>query len=253
MNPILSLVALALGVGLSQIAEAADKGIPTAPPSAVIAYSWSGPYVGVHLGGAWQSAPDWTYFNPNNGARFSLSGGSNLRAVGGVHGGYNWQFGPAVILGAEGDISWTSLNETRTVPTIGPGSFATMSASNVLLASVRGRLGFTAWSNTLFYLTGGVAWATAEYNGHMTRIIGAAAFVADAASTATNAGWVLGGGADWMVYPHVMVRLEYLYYNLDNNNVTLSGPIFPGNFLPVAFTWSNYNVQVARAGVSYKF
>jgi hypothetical protein len=31
-----------------------------------------------------------------------------------------------------------------------------------------------------------------------------------------------------------MLRLEYLYYGL--NNVTLTGPISPGSFPPVTFT-----------------
>jgi hypothetical protein len=35
-----------------------------------------------------------------------------------------------------------------------------------------------------------------------------------------------------------ILRLEYLYYGL--NNVTLTGPISPGSFLPVTFTWPNY-------------
>ncbi len=54
-----------------------------------------------------------------------------------------------------------------------------------------------------------------------------------------------------MVYPHAMLRLEYLYYSFDSN--ALSGPISPGSFLPVTFTWASYNVQVVRAGLGYKF
>jgi hypothetical protein len=34
-------------------------------------------------------------------------------------------------------------------------------------------VGFIGWSKTLCYVTGGAAWASTEYNGHMTRIIGA--------------------------------------------------------------------------------
>jgi hypothetical protein len=34
--------------------------------------------------------------------------------------------------------------------------------------SVRGRVGFIGWSKTLWYVTGGAAWASTEYNGHMT-------------------------------------------------------------------------------------
>jgi hypothetical protein len=43
-----------------------------------------------------------------------------------------------------------------------------MSATDHRLASVRGRVGFIGWSKTLCYVTGGAAWASTEYNGHMT-------------------------------------------------------------------------------------
>jgi outer membrane immunogenic protein len=148
-------------------------------------------------------------------------------------------------------MSWTSLAESRTVPTIGPGSFATMSGTNSWLASMRGRAGFIGWSKTLFYVAGGAAWSNANYVGHMTRIIGASTFVADTTSSTTKVGWVAGGGAEWMINPHVVLGLEYLYYGLGDE--TLSGSIFPGKFLPVSFAWPNYNVQVTRASLSYKF
>jgi outer membrane immunogenic protein len=247
MQRIVSLAALTLGAGLSEIAASAVM----VAPVAAFTNNWSGGYIGAHVGGAWQSGADWTYFNPNNGASFSLTPGGNLGTVGGLQGGYNWQLAPRWLLGLEGDISWISLAQTRTVPTIGPGSFATMSATDHWLASVRGRAGFIGWSKTLFYVTGGPAWANTEYVGHMTRIIGASTFIADAASSTTKSGWAMGGGAEWMIDMHVMLSLEYLYYNLDN--VTLTGSISPGSFLPVTFTWSNHNLQVVRAGLSYKF
>jgi hypothetical protein len=49
-----------------------------------------------------------------------------------------------------------------------PGSFATMSATNHWLSSGRDRVGFIGWSKTACYVTGGAAWASTEYNGHMT-------------------------------------------------------------------------------------
>jgi outer membrane immunogenic protein len=251
VKPTASLGVLALGIGLSGSAAAADAGKQTEPPSPAVANAWSGPFVGVSLGGAWQSAPSWTYFNPNNGARFSLNGPGNWGVLGGVQGGYNWQSG-ALILGVEGDVSRTSLNQTRTVPTIGVGSFARMSAADDWLASLRGRAGFVAWNNTLIYVAGGLASANIEDIGHMTRFISGAEYVADAASTTIRAGWVVGGGAEWMVDPHVTVRLEYLYYDLDNNP-SLVGPISPGIFIPVRFTWTNYRVHAVGAGLNYKF
>jgi outer membrane immunogenic protein len=220
-------------------------------PAGAFTNDWSGAYIGAHLGGAWQSGSDWTYFNPNNGASFSLIPGGKLSAAGGLQGGYNWQLASRWLVGFEGDISWTSLAQARTVPTIGPGSFATMNTNNPWPASVRGRVGFIGWSKTLFYVTGGAAWANADYTGHMTRIIGASTFEADAASPTTKTGWVLGGGGEWMINPHVVLGLEYLYYGFGNE--ALTGAIFPGSFVPVTFTWSNYNVQVVRARLSYKF
>jgi outer membrane immunogenic protein len=251
VKPAASLGVLALGIGLSGSAEAADIGIQAEPSSPAVANTWSGPYVGVNLGGAWQSAPGWTYFNPNNGARFSLTGPDNGGVVGGAQGGYNWQMG-ALLVGAEGDISRTSLGQTRTVPTIGVGSFARMSADDDWLASLRGRVGLTGWTNVLFYFTGGLASANIDDKAHMTRFIGPAEYVADAASATMRVGWVAGGGAEWMVAPHVTARLEYLYYDL-GNTPSLTGPISPGIFIPVRFTWTNYRVQAIRAGLNYKF
>lgn len=222
-----------------------------AGPAAAFTDDWSGFYIGAYLGGTWQSGSDWTYFNPNNGASFSLTPGSKLAAAGGLQGGYDWQLASRWLVGIEGDISGTSLDQTRTVPTIGTGSFATMSATSPSLESVRGRVGFIGWRKTLFYFTGGAAWANGDYGGHITRIIGASTFVADAASTTTKPGWVLEGGAEWMINPHVTLGLEYFYYGLGDE--ALTGAISPGNFLPVTFTWSNYNVEVVRARLSYKF
>src|SRR5258707_14587422 len=130
----MSRATLALGVGLIQIAA----GAVTAAPVAAVTNNWSGVYIGAHVGGAWQSAPDWTYFNPNNGATFSLTQSGNLGAAGGLQGGYNWQLAPSWLFGIEGDISWTSLGQTRAVPTLGPRSFASFSASNRRLPSVSG-------------------------------------------------------------------------------------------------------------------
>jgi outer membrane immunogenic protein len=241
-------VVATLGAAVAMLAA----GMVVIAPAAADTITWTGVYVGAHVGGARQSAPDWSYFNPNNAALFTLTQGGELGAAGGLHGGYSWQFAPAWLIGIEGDMSWTSLSQTRSVSTIGPGSFATMSATDNWLASVRARFGFIAVSNTLLYVTGGAAWVSTAFNGHMTRIISPDTFVADAASIMTRPGWVVGGGVERMIDPHLTARLEYLYYNLDSN-VTLAGTIVPGTFLPVTWTWSSYNVQVVQAGLSYKF
>jgi outer membrane immunogenic protein len=272
-------------MGISQAASAADLAVQTAPQPAP---SWTGFYIGVHAGAAWQSSSNWNFFDPN-GTFFpiTLSGADNaLGAVGGIQGGYNWQFAPAWVLGVEGDISWSSLSDGRAIGSLGVNPNATtllsngiaiglignppvicttcavqMSANTEWLSSVRGRLGFIGWGNTLFYATGGVAWANIEYTATFT---GGANFFSTQGNTSfntTKAGWVVGGGAEWMATSNILIRAEYLFYDINNGNVSAGAPICTSGagvgtgcaVVPHVYTWSNYNVQVARIAASYKF
>jgi hypothetical protein len=57
-----------------------------------------------------------------------------------------------------------------------------------------------------------------------------------------------------MATPNILLRAEYLYYNI-NGNTTLTAPYAApgfGVFAPT-FAWQNYNVQVFRIAGSYKF
>ena len=66
---------------------------------------------------------------------------------------------------------------------------------------------------------------------------------------------MVGGGAEWMATTNILIRAEYLYYNIHANQTGVS-PIFPpipGVPLAPTQSWANYNVQVARIAASYKF
>ena len=116
VNPIASLAVLALSEQASaRLRPAADAGIPIGPPS---------PSDPLTTGAASISASSWAERgNPRRTgptsirttARDSVDQPSDWGAAGGLQGGYNWQSG-AIILGVEGDISRTSLSQTRTVP-----------------------------------------------------------------------------------------------------------------------------------------
>jgi outer membrane immunogenic protein len=250
---------------LTQFAVAADMAVKALATPPGIAATWSGLYVGVHGGAAWQSAPNWSFadrpvflvFDPQ-----TLTGSGNLGGVGGLQAGYNWQFAPTWVLGVEGDISWASLADHRTLApltfnggTAMSGTSASMSANTPWLSSARARIGYVAWNNTLLYFTGGAAWANIEYNGQAMATVAGTPVTAQVASTTTKTGYVLGGGAEWMATPNIMIRAEYLYYNL-NNSLSLTGPVLPlqtSGSQTLTFGWSNYNVQVARVAASYKF
>jgi len=257
-----ALVALAIW----HPAFAADMPVKVPPPApAAIAPSWSGFYLGGNVGAAWQSAPTWNFFDPNGVlAPAGITAGTTLSAIGGLQGGYNWQFAPKWVLGVEGDFSWTSLHDNRTLAQVffaggglDGGASAPMHVNTDWLSSVRGRFGYTGWNNTLLYVTGGAAWAGVKYNFHGQQLAGGAfpGDVADFVTSTTKAGWVLGGGVEWMATPNILFRAEDLYYNIDAG-ITGSGLIHPpvAAFpLPVGVNWPNYNVQVARVAASYKF
>jgi outer membrane immunogenic protein len=102
------------------MAIAALAGVAPVPPP--VAASWTGLYIGVHAGAAWQDFTSGSIDDPNallaSGPR---TGGSALGGVGGLQAGYNWQFAPAWVVGVEGDISWTSLADQRGgAPALGP-------------------------------------------------------------------------------------------------------------------------------------
>jgi len=267
------LAGVAAVAGLGYSASAADLAVAAPPPPAP---SWTGVYVGVHAGAAWEQAKNVTWVDPNfllgvAGAvpsPITIRGQTALGGVGGFQAGYNWQFWPAWVVGVEGDISWASLSNHSTQspaiflagggagPGVGAGAQGTSlqaSQNTEWLASLRGKLGFTGWlNNTMFYATGGVAWAQVEYQGSGVFFNGFTDQTQPNHSTRT--GWVVGAGAEWMATTNILLRAEYLYYNINSNVIAQAPYLAPGfGVASPTFAWSNYNVQVFRIAGSYKF
>lgn len=179
---VLSAAAI-LSVVLARPAVAADlgKGLKDAPIApALPAYTWRGPYIGGHLGGAFRNGSD--RFAPG-----VVIDGDDTKFIGGVHGGYNWQPGMYVV-GIEGDVSFgDKIN---------------------YLSSIRGRLG-VASNKWLVYATGGVAFA--EFD---TRVIGPG-FVAKTNKSKT--GYAVGGGLEFKLSSAVSLGAEAIYYGFDKD------------------------------------
>jgi outer membrane immunogenic protein len=258
------LAGVAAVAGLGYSASAAD--LRVAPAPAPVLPVWTGFYLGAHAGAAWQRGADWSFQDPNgviNTATLNQAGNTAMGGIGGFQAGYNWQFAPAWVAGFEADFSWASLSDHRTAQplvfggALTPNTAVQMSANTQWLASARAKLGFTGWWNTMFYATGGVAWADIEYAAQESNEppTFATDFRSNIAFDAIKTGWVAGGGAEWMATTNILLRLEYLYYNLNNGN-SRSAFLFPNpGAFPAAFNynWSSYNVQVLRVAASYKF
>ncbi len=112
----LLLVSTALTVLFAGSALAADLRPPApayTPPPPV--FSWTGFYIGGNLGGAWARGTV-------SDSLFGLSASSDRSGfIGGGQVGVNYQFSN-IVLGAEYDFDWTSLNATgngRFVPGVG--------------------------------------------------------------------------------------------------------------------------------------
>ncbi|MGE0037294.1 MAG: outer membrane protein [Xanthobacteraceae bacterium] len=247
-------------VGIFGIASASAADLPLKAPVVMpVAPNWTGFYVGLHAGWAWNSLSATTTSITTDLFGFPTNHGLNRNGpVYGAQGGYNVQFSNWV-LGIEGDFSGVHANGTSTVdvlpnvvPVIPRGS-ATITSEVEWLASIRGRLGLT-WGAGLVYITGGYAAAGVSHTGSYNVVT---PFIASAALSAkdTQTGWVFGGGYENQLTGNWTVRAEYLYYSLGGkttstniaHNVTI--PPFPAT---LNHTWSDLHIQTLRLGFNYK-
>jgi outer membrane immunogenic protein len=209
---VLAPAAVAADLGGAKRGRISEDPIPYQAP-----FTWTGFYVGTHLGYGWSDV-DWQETNPSfNGSH----DGSGVLAGGQI--GYNWQAG-RFVYGVEGDLSGSWVD----------GGRGCCDHSVNWLASVRGRAGLTGFDNrTLFYVTAGAAWADVDYTS-----IGS--------HSDTHFGWVAGAGIERALTPNLSARAEYLYYDFDSVTAA-GGTVGPG---PASLEPSMHTV---RFGLNYKF
>ncbi len=263
---------------LSAPAAAADLGAhpyTKAPPRVAPFNTWTGFYVGVHLGGGWEHIDySGTSNGTSGGAPFatttigSASGGTASRDLSGILGGgqfgFNYEFVPHWVIGVEADVSAADLHGSNTNCSFSSGVLTGCSHAESTvdaLGTIRGRIGY-AFDNVLLYGTGGFGWdhskGTSQPFCSGAGCPGVSAFpvVAGVVSTSQTAyGWVAGAGAEWRLLPNWSARLEYLHMQFDNVATTGSGTETIGA-TPVVYTFAtsaNAGIDVVRVGVSYLF
>jgi len=256
MQKVLCTLSVAiLSAALGSVALAADIARPVykAPAAAPAPFSWTGFYIGGHVGYGWADTD--ATIRPNSaGIAFDapVFNFSDDGAVGGGQIGYNWQFAPNWLIGIEGDISATGIGSSSSATlTIGgvqfPPNGHSMSYDIDWVATLRGRLGYT-WDRSMLYLTGGFAWA--DVKGTSFTMLGGGLAVFPGSFSDTVSGWTIGGGWEWAFAPNWSARLEYLYYDLDGiSGVSFNTP----PTLSTANTWNDTELHVVRIGVNYRF
>jgi outer membrane immunogenic protein len=228
---------------------------PVVPP-----YNWTGFYVGGTVGGLWNSqTAHWDPLPspPAFGANAIMSDLKAGSFVGGVHGGYNWQFANSWVAGIEADWSWSGANVSATTPwtffvsnnLVGPGVETTLSSKLNWLATARGRIGYLVTPQALVYVTGGAAWGGFDYSASAVYVNND--YTAASSFSSTKTGYVVGGGVEYALWSNWLLRWEYQFYRLQGASITAASTAFPA--LPSGFRWDNSDTHVVRAGVSYKF
>lgn len=247
------------GALVASSAVAADLAVK-APTASVVpaAYSWTGFYVGANVGyGAGErESSTLTLVSP---AAFDVfTQGFTLAPsgwVGGAQAGYNWQSGRWV-LGVEGDFQWTGQRDSfcgffQCAPAL---DTTTINQRIPWFATARARVGVAAES-TLFYVTGGGAWAKVRTDILENCPAGCSpdlvtAQTAGGSFSDTKAGWVIGAGIEAAVSANWTVKAEFLHLGL--GTVTRSIGV-AGGAEPFTTTFqSRIRNDVVRVGVNYR-
>ena len=250
-------------------------------------FSWTGFYVGGHVGAGWgttESNLDVGKTLVSNGidpislalvlplAQTQMSG-----FLGGVQAGYNWQSG-IMVFGIEGDFSGADIKGNA------PCLLILNCGTKVdWTADITGRLGATVGDRGLLYVKGGAAWINRKFSiGNSVAVAGggggggpfavtdgdggvfSAGGAINGSVTNTRLGALLGAGIEYSVTSNWSVKLEYDYMDFGSQNVNVPVVASGGYCYPAGVCHSgsfafNANVNLkdavnaVKVGANYHF
>lgn len=214
------------------------------------AQDWSGAYIGGHAGYAFQPEDDDetilfdTDLDGTFGDTVNTTAPANAFSPGfcggrangptpadgcsddedngdvGLRGGIDWQWGNWVF-GGVGEVAMSELDDSVSAFSTTPARY-TMTRELNWVAAARARGGY-AFSNLLFYGTGGFAWADVDHSFSTSN--GVNTFVESGGDDELT-GYQLGGGVEWAWGERWRFGAEYIYTNLDDEDyrVRAQGP-----------------------------
>jgi outer membrane immunogenic protein len=188
--------------------SAADLGAGSLKDAPFIpAWSWTGFYIGGHVGGAFAADDD---------LRTDVTGlGSDdvdSAFIGGGQIGANYQFWPRWVVGVEADISAVTSGGDRTFV---DGTSALDDERGDWIASVTGRLGYT-WGDAMIYVKGGVAFRDESD-------IDLSGSPAGVDVDRDDTGWTVGGGLEAKIASCWSAKVEYQFYDFGTTDISTVG------------------------------
>ncbi|MGV3633961.1 MAG: outer membrane protein [Pseudorhodoplanes sp.] len=274
-----AVVATAFVLGAVSGVPAADVAAPISK-AAWPSPSWTGAYIGLNGGYAWQDRP--VSLNMNDDA--AINGISLVRSLSiphkidggfaGFQAGYNWQYASRWLAGIEADFQFGKIGGTPSLPLVTSGGgvpgVANFDEGVEWFGTVRGRLGFLATDNMLLYGTGGLAYGrvdqAADFRTRFAILTSTPGYSFSCAgggnvcfagnSSQIQFGWTLGGGAEFTLWNNVTLKTEYLYVNLGHGSVTMTALATQfANLVPSSMTIESGDVDlhVVRVGLNARF
>jgi outer membrane immunogenic protein len=253
MKKLLVVGAATCWLGMPGLSLAAVMPIPTKAPMLPPVFSWTGCYLGAHVGGGWArkdiTDPVQLVQDTLSGPPPVTTGVTTVRVspTGGVVGGQfgcDYQFAPSWVAGFEGAAAGSTMKGSTSVllPLGLTGETELVTARTDFIASATARFGYAA-DRWLFYVKGGAAFAGDKYD--VTGTFTGIPFGFEGLDQ--RLGWVAGGGVDWAFYRHWSLVLEYDYYQFGHHSVLMSDPVNAVSG-PVDFKQS---VQIAKLGLNF--
>jgi outer membrane immunogenic protein len=252
----LTLLATTAMVSAASAADLAAR-YTKAPPVAATAYSWTGFYIGVNGGWAFDGNGTGNLIASDPLLAPSIAAGTMIANRGAKHEGgfgggqigYNWQMNQFVF-GLETDIQGADIGKTTTTIVNDLLPIDNSARDHIdWFGTARARLGFAA-ETALFYVTGGAAYGGVRSSVSTISVPALPGATFSGSSSDTRFGWSAGAGVEWAFAPSWSVRAEYLHVDLGRDNVVISDPAFPGVTATYRF---HHEFDAVRVGVNYKF
>jgi outer membrane immunogenic protein len=193
-------------VAFAAPALAADLSVKAPKVASPPAYSWTGFYVGGHVGYIWGATTV-----QDNGVVTDTNAPTN-GVVGGVLAGAAWQNGP-LVFGAEGDFGWSDAHGNGAAPIVTTTVIETPNTYKINSTShVRGLLGYAA-GQWLIFVAGGVAFSDFTFHDSQDiierRLVGPGGVFT---------GGSIGGGIAYALTDRIAARAEYLFDDFGHKN-----------------------------------
>ena len=250
-----ALFGLLLGSSLPGASTAVAADMPEVLPAYAPAWSWTGFYIGAHLGAGSASSQ---FSDP---AGPPIYGGSvrSPAFLGGGQAGYNWQVpNSQFVLGVEADVSgYVSDGSATCLASSGFFLSANCRVQPTLGGSLTGRAGFAAGpqGRTLLYAKGGGAWLQEKIDITSNPLV-----FPSTGFDGTRWGWTAGAGVERAITPAWSFRVEYDYARFDPLKVETPQsfrqvlPPLPNGYLRTAGGTSSVseNLQTVKVGLNYK-